>query len=110
GATNYIIERSYFHGWSHGSLASGTQDYTGMGIVGYTGGDKDTGGVAFANVFDGSDTARDSFLPIYGAPETIYDNVFNYYTSAQGTTVTVHDNLFMNVVASFDPSAHEDMW
>jgi hypothetical protein len=113
-STDYLIEHNYFHGWSHASLASGTGD-NGGGIIGSTYGNY-SGGVAYANVFDGSDTAQDSFTTIYGAPESIYANVFNYVMSEQGTMLTFHDNLVMNIVNSFtdvpnNPNdAHPDAW
>jgi len=107
-ANNLEIKNNYFHGWTHGSYPA--SDDAGQCISGDTAWPSgNSNSSVHDNVFDGSDTTKDSMAAIHGGPETVYNNyIDNMSNGLVGEYTNVHDNVIQNINESYNPTQHEN--
>jgi hypothetical protein len=102
-----VVENCYLHGWSH---QSGITSDTGVAVsFGNNEGYPSTNSGIHDSVIDGSDTSKDMLQAVSGAPNFMYNNVFQYVTNEfQNEVSVVYSNYFGPLVGSFAAGQHQN--
>jgi hypothetical protein len=110
GTNNLEVKNQYFHGWTHSAYNNGASNDNGQCISGDTGWPShNVNSSIHDNAFDGADTTGDSMAALHGGPEVIYDNyIHNMSNGFVGEYTVAHDNVVLNINASYNPTMHEN--
>jgi hypothetical protein len=101
------LKNLYLHGWSHAPYSSGAN----ADVCDLIGGDTqgiDTTSSLHDSVIDGSDTAGDACVGVWGDPPIVYDTVFKNLPNGAIVNYPLlwHDNLFDTINSSYDTTQH----
>jgi hypothetical protein len=109
-SNNLEIKNNYFHGWTHTAYNGSNSNDGGQCISGDTSWPSGNSTSSIHdNVFDGWDTSGDSMAALHGGPEVIYNNyIHNMSNGFVGEYTLVHDNVVLNINASYNPTMHEN--
>jgi hypothetical protein len=110
GSNNLEVKNMYFHGWTHPAYNGGQSNDEGQCITGDTGWPSgNANSSVHDSVFDGWDTTGDSMAALHGGPEVVYNNyVHNMSNGFVGEYTNLHDNVILNINASYNPTMHEN--
>jgi hypothetical protein len=109
-SNNLELKNNYFHGWTHAPYNGSTSNDGGQCISGDTSWPSgNSNSSVHDNVFDGWDTTGDSMAALHGGPEVIYNNYVNNTSNGfVGEYTLAHDNVVLNINASYNPTMHEN--
>jgi len=110
GSNDLEVKNMYFHGWKHPAYNNGQSNDEGQCISGDTGWPSGNANSSIHDsIFDGWDTTGDSMAALHGGPEVLYNNyVHNMSNGFVGEYTQVHDNVVLNINASYNPTMHEN--
>ncbi len=104
-----ILSNLYFHGWTHTSFSSGTNDY-GRAIVGTTNSTVGEGDTFTHLTFDGTDSDPTSLAGIFGDCYDLNNSTFRYLSNGAicNNMHLFYNNLFEYISESSDPAEHSN--